>query len=120
MPMASVIAKLKLHCYRIGWNEPPTPAAAVKRWGLRFALHSASPRKRMGSGDPPGLQNRRAAPLVSPVRSTRTRFRHFVFERMRAAPHRELSFPRLRSLPPACNIEPHSLYGNPSVSSFAG
>ena len=30
----------------------------------------------MGSGDPPGLQNRRAAPLVSPVRSTRTRFRH--------------------------------------------
>src|SRR5437868_12380492 len=53
------------------------PAAAVKRWGLRFALHSASPRKRMGSGDPPGLQNRRAAPLVSPVRSTRTRFRQF-------------------------------------------
>ena len=31
----------------------------------------------MGSGDPPGLQNRRAAPLVSPVRSTRTRFRQF-------------------------------------------
>ena len=33
-------------------------------------------RKRMGSGDPPGLQNRRAAGILSPVRSTRTRFRH--------------------------------------------
>ena len=33
--------------------------------------------KRLSSGDGPGLQNRRAAPLVSPVRSTRTRFRHF-------------------------------------------
>ena len=42
-----------------------------------------TPRKRMGSGDPPGLQNRRAAPLVSPVRSTRTRFRQFVFREMR-------------------------------------
>jgi len=29
----------------------------------------------MGSGDPPGLQNRRAAGILSPVRSTRTRFR---------------------------------------------
>ncbi len=32
----------------------------------------------MGSGDPPGLQNRRVASPMSPVRSTRTRFRHFV------------------------------------------
>jgi hypothetical protein len=38
----------------------------------------------MGSGDPPGLQNRRAAPLVSPVRSTRTRFRQFVFREIRS------------------------------------
>ena len=36
----------------------------------------------MGSGELPGLQNRRAAPLVSPVRSTRTRFRHFTFREM--------------------------------------
>ena len=33
-------------------------------------------RKRMGSGDPPGLQNRRSASSMSMVRSTRTRFRH--------------------------------------------
>jgi hypothetical protein len=33
-------------------------------------------RKRMGSGDSPGLQNRRLASLTSMVRSTRTRFRH--------------------------------------------
>jgi hypothetical protein len=38
--------------------------------------------KRMGSGDPPGLQNRRVASLMSPVRSTRTRFRQFVFSEM--------------------------------------
>jgi len=37
----------------------------------------------MLSGDGPGLQNRRAAPMVSPVRSTRTRFRQFVFREMR-------------------------------------
>ena len=36
-------------------------------------------RKRMGSGDPPGLQNRRAAGILSSVRSTRTRFRQFFF-----------------------------------------
>src|SRR5207248_11088052 len=30
----------------------------------------------MGSGDSPGLQNRRAASLMSPVCSTHTRFRH--------------------------------------------
>ena len=30
----------------------------------------------MSSGELPGLQNRRAASLMSPVRSTRTRFRH--------------------------------------------
>jgi hypothetical protein len=29
----------------------------------------------MGSGDPPGLQNRRAAGFLSPVGSTPTRFR---------------------------------------------
>jgi hypothetical protein len=39
----------------------------------------------MGSGDPPGLQNRRTASLMSSVRSTRTRFRHFVFNKMRVA-----------------------------------
>ena len=39
-------------------------------------LADLSARKRMSSGELPGLQNRRAAPLVSPVRSTRTRFRH--------------------------------------------
>src|SRR5438270_8020136 len=33
----------------------------------------------MGSGDPSGLQNRREASLMSPVRSTRTRFRHFLW-----------------------------------------
>jgi hypothetical protein len=33
----------------------------------------------MGSGDPPGLQNRRTASLMSSVRSTRTRFRHSRF-----------------------------------------
>ena len=37
----------------------------------------------MGSGDPPGLQNRRAASLMSPVRSTRTRFRQFGFREIR-------------------------------------
>jgi hypothetical protein len=31
----------------------------------------------MSSGELPGLQNRRAASLMSPVRSTRTRFRQF-------------------------------------------
>ena len=36
----------------------------------------------MGSGDPPGLQNRRAASLMSSVRSTRTRFRQFVFRKI--------------------------------------
>src|SRR5215469_15494186 len=40
---------------------------------------STERRKRMGSGDPPGLQNRRTASLMSSVRSTRTRFRQFVF-----------------------------------------
>src|SRR5207302_1790357 len=40
---------------------------ALKKW------------KRMGSGDPSGLQNRREASLMSPVRSTRTRFRHFLW-----------------------------------------
>src|SRR6266849_9729954 len=34
-------------------------------------------RKRMRSGDRPGLQNRRAAGFLSPVGSTPTRFRHF-------------------------------------------
>jgi len=34
-------------------------------------------RKRMRSGDRPGLQNRRAASLMSPVCSTHTRFRQF-------------------------------------------
>src|SRR5579863_8044794 len=34
------------------------------------------PRKRMRSGDRPGLQNRRAAGFLSPVGSTPTRFRH--------------------------------------------
>jgi len=33
-------------------------------------------RKRRGSGDSPGLQNRRTASPMSLVRSTRTRFRH--------------------------------------------
>jgi hypothetical protein len=37
----------------------------------------------MGSGDSPGLQNRRTASLMSSVRSTRTRFRQFVFREMR-------------------------------------
>jgi hypothetical protein len=36
----------------------------------------------MLSGDGPGLQNRRAASLMSPVRSTRTRFRQFIFREM--------------------------------------
>ncbi len=36
----------------------------------------------MGSGDPPGLQNRRAAGILSPVRSTRTRFRQFIFSEL--------------------------------------
>jgi len=35
-------------------------------------------RKRMRSGDRPGLQNRRAAGFPSPVGSTPTRFRHIV------------------------------------------
>jgi hypothetical protein len=35
--------------------------------------------KRKQAGVCSGLQNRRAAPLVSPVRSTRTRFRQFIF-----------------------------------------
>jgi len=39
-------------------------------------------RKRMGSGDSPGLQNRRTASLMSSVRSTRTRFRQFVSKRV--------------------------------------
>jgi hypothetical protein len=34
-------------------------------------------RKRMRSGDRPGLQNRRAAGSLSPVGSTPTRFRQF-------------------------------------------
>jgi hypothetical protein len=34
-------------------------------------------RKRRGSGDSPGLQNRRLASSMSMVRSTRTRFRQF-------------------------------------------
>jgi|SRR5215813_9477449 len=42
-------------------------------------------RKRMGSGESPGLQNRRTASLMSSVRSTRTRFRQFVFRKMRAS-----------------------------------
>jgi hypothetical protein len=37
----------------------------------------------MGSGDSPGLQNRRTASLMSSVRSTRTRFRQFVIREMR-------------------------------------
>ncbi len=40
-------------------------------------------RKRTSSGDGPGLQNRRAAGILSPVRSTRTRFRQFVFNDLR-------------------------------------
>ncbi len=39
--------------------------------------------KRMSSGELPGLQNRRTASLMSSVRSTRTRFRQFVFSKMR-------------------------------------
>ena len=40
-------------------------------------------RKRKQAGVCSGLQNRRTAPLVSSVRSTRTRFRQFVFSEMR-------------------------------------
>jgi hypothetical protein len=40
---------------------------------------AACSRKRMRSGDRPGLQNRRAAGFLSPVCSTHTRFRQFVF-----------------------------------------
>jgi len=42
-------------------------------------------RKRKQAGVCSGLQNRRTAPLVSSVRSTRTRFRQFVFSEMRMA-----------------------------------
>lgn len=49
-------------------------------------------RKRMGSGDPPGLQNRRAASSMSSVRSTRTRFRHFSTT-YRQRNHSEISSP---------------------------
>jgi hypothetical protein len=34
----------------------------------------------MGSGDPPGLQNRRAAGILSLVGSTPTRFRQLIFK----------------------------------------
>jgi len=46
-------------------------------------LADLSARKRMSSGELPGLQNRRAASLMSPVRSTRTRFRQFILREMR-------------------------------------
>src|SRR5215469_9373634 len=39
-------------------------------------------RKRKQAGVCSGLQNRGAAPLVSSVRSTRTRFRQFVFNKL--------------------------------------
>ena len=42
----------------------------------RRSIFRARMRKRRGSGDSPGLQNRRPASLMSVVRSTRTRFRH--------------------------------------------
>jgi hypothetical protein len=42
-------------------------------------------RKRKQAGVCSGLQNRRTAPLVSSVRSTRTRFRQFVFSEIPTA-----------------------------------
>jgi len=48
----------------------------------------------MGSGDSPGLQNRRTASLMSSVCSTHTRFRQFVFQQVR------LFWCGLRAAPP--------------------
>src|ERR1017187_1829422 len=53
-------------------------------WGRVFQVVynggscNAGLRKRRGSGDSPGLQNRRLASSMSMVRSTRTRFRQFL------------------------------------------
>ena len=42
-----------------------------------MVVETETVRKRMRSGDRPGLQNRRAASSMLPVCSTHTRFRHF-------------------------------------------
>src|SRR5215469_3050773 len=52
-------------------QHEPCEVVVYNDESLVFAL-----RKRRGSGDSPGLQNRRTASPMSLVRSTRTRFRH--------------------------------------------
>ena len=51
-------------------------AKLAERYGKGTDVSSKCLRKRMRSGDRPGLQNRRAAGILSPVCSTHTRFRH--------------------------------------------
>ncbi len=56
----------------------PEVSSAGARDGSSAGLTRVCMRKRRGSGDPPGLQNRRLASSMSMVRSTRTRFRHLL------------------------------------------
>jgi len=56
-------------------NHRPCEAGMNRLFTMTEA--TARVRKRRGSGDSPGLQNRRLASSMSMVRSTRTRFRQF-------------------------------------------
>jgi hypothetical protein len=58
-------------------GETPSGQPARCRRYRTWARKTRQIRKRMSSGELPGLQNRRAASPMSPVRSTRTRFRQF-------------------------------------------
>jgi hypothetical protein len=58
-------------CFRGGTDQ--TAKSLRVNWSIKHHL-----RKRMGSGDPSGLQNRRELASLALVSSTLTRFRHFL------------------------------------------
>ena len=57
------------------FTSSPASAESFVRLSWTRRSFPRHPRKRMSSGDGPGLQNRRVAGLLSPVGSTPTRFR---------------------------------------------
>ena len=74
------------------FQQPPTLEE-----GSRLSCKLFSERKRRGSGDPSGLQNRRELASLALVSSTLTRFRQFCFQVVRGVFGRKLPISALTS-----------------------